>query len=236
MRRVIAFSLMVFALVAAVAATLPMQAQSTQSAYAKMAPLDQYLIGDRNAEIALARSGAPPAVSGSAEVMVLTRSGYEVAVPGTNHFVCLVERSWDSAIGASGFWNSGIRGPDCFNAAAARTFLPIVLMKTRLAEAGNSQEQINAAIQAAFREQKLPPLEPGAMSYMLSKQQRLGDGGGNWHPHLMFFVPLAMGKTWGANLEGSPVVSADDVPDRLTINMVPVARWSDGTADANAGN
>jgi hypothetical protein len=52
----------------------------------------------------------------------------------------------------------------------------------------------------------------------------------------MFFVPLAMAKTWGANLSGSPVLSGDVVSDRLTIFMIPVARWSDGTPDSKASN
>jgi hypothetical protein len=211
-------------------------AQSTQTQYAKMAPLDQYLIADRNAEIALARSAAPESISGKAEVMVLGRNGFEVAVPGTNHFVCLVERSWDAAIGDVVFWNPKVRGPDCFNAAAAKTYLPIALMKTRLALAGKSQPQIDEAMHAAFDQKKLPPLEPGAMCYMLSKNGYLGDQAHNWHPHLMFFVPLAMSKTWGANLSGSPIFSGDDVSDRLTIFMIPVARWSDGTPDSHAMN
>ena len=213
---------------------LSAQAQAKQALYSKMAPVDQYLIADHNAEIALARSAAPQSVSANAEVMILGRNGYEVAVQGTNHFVCLVERSWDSAIGDPGFWNPNIRGPNCFNEAAASTFLPIAFMKTRLALSGKSQAEIDRAMQAAFQEKKLPALEPGAMCYMMSKKGYLSDEAHNWHPHLMFFVPLAMAKTWGANLKGSPVLASDDVPDRLTVFMIPVARWSDGTADAGA--
>ncbi len=214
---------------------LPITSQtlSENTPYPRMAPLDQYLIADRNAEIALARSAAPASVSDKAEVMVLGKDGFEVAIPGSNDFVCIVERSWDSAIGDPNFWNSKIRGPDCFNAAAAKSFLPIVLMKTRLALAGKSQAEINETIQAAFKEKKLAQMENGAMSYMLSKDGFLNDQARNWHPHLMFFVPLAMSKNWGANLSGSPVLSGDDVPDRLTIFMVPVARWSDGTLDSS---
>jgi hypothetical protein len=37
----------------------PAQAQDPKGPYASMAPLDQYLMADRNAEIALARSAAP---------------------------------------------------------------------------------------------------------------------------------------------------------------------------------
>jgi hypothetical protein len=229
-------SRVVLFLAAAVAAASPAPAQSSPTPYPQMAPVEQYLIADRNAEIDLARSGAPKSISDGAEVMVLEKTGYEVAVHGTNDFVCLVERSWDAAIGAREFWNSKIRGPNCFNAAAVRTFLPIAFMKTRLALAGKSQAQIAEAMQAAWNQKKLPPLEPGAMCYMLSKQGYLNDQVGHWHPHVMFYVPLAMGKTWGANLDGSPVLSGDDAPDRLTIYMIPVPEWSDGTADANAGH
>ena len=167
--------------------------------------------------------------------MVLGRNGFEVAVQGTNHFVCIVERSWDAAIGNPVFWNPKTRGPNCFNAAAARSYLPVMLMKTRLALAGKSQAQIGEAIRAAFAEKKLPQLEPGAMCYMMSKDGYLNDQARNWHPHAMFYVPLAMSKAWGANLPGSPILSSDDVSDRVTIFMIPVARWSDGTPDTSAG-
>ena len=43
-------------------------------------PADQYLMADRNAEIALARSAAPDSISRDAEVLVLGRHGYETAV------------------------------------------------------------------------------------------------------------------------------------------------------------
>jgi hypothetical protein len=224
---------MVAALVAMIACTLQVQAQSAQPRYAKMAPLAEYLIANRNAEIALARTAAPSSISGKAEVMVLGRSGFEVAVQGTNHFVCLVERSWDSPLGAPEFWNPKLRGPDCLNQAAAKSYLPIVQMRTRLVLAGKSEGQIGEALAAAFNRKQLPAMEPGAMCYMLSKQGYLSDSAGNWHPHVMFFMPLAMSKTWGANLAGSPVLATDDASDRLTIFMIPVARWSDGSADSN---
>lgn len=229
----VAFTL---AMVAALAATLQMQAQNTPTAYPTMAPVDRYMMADRNAEIALARTAAPKSISGKAGVMVLGRNGYEIAVRGTNDFVCMVARSWSAAIGDPVFWNPKNRSPICFNAAAVRTYLPIVLMKTQLALAGKSQAQIGSAIQTAFNRKKLPPLEPGAMCYMMSKQGYLNDQARNWHPHLMFFLPLNQRRTWGADLAGSPILSSDDAPDRLTIFMIPVARWSDGTPDAKARN
>ena len=227
---------MMLVLGAVAALILQVQAQIAQTPYSQMATLDQYLISDRNAEIALARSAAPASISTKAAVMVLGRNGFEIAVPGTNDFVCIVERSWNAAIGDPNFWNPHLRGPDCFNAAAAKSYLPIVLMKTRLALAGKSQAEMNEAVQAAFNQKTLPQLERGAMGYMMSKDGYLDDQARNWHPHLMFFVPLAMSKTWGAQLPGSPILSGDDASDQLTVFMIPVTRWSDGTPDSNAGN
>lgn len=208
------------------------QARSAKASYATMAPLDQYLIANRGAEIALARSAAPKSISDGAEILVLGRHGYETAVKGTNGFVCLVERSWDASPDDPGFWNPKVRGPDCLNAAAARSFLPIVIAKTKLALAGRSSTQIADAIDAAFRQKKLPVLEPAALGYMLSRDGYLSDQVGRWHPHVMFFVQSAEAKAWGAGFQGSPVLASVDAPERLTIIMIPVARWSDGTPDS----
>jgi hypothetical protein len=205
-------------------------AQNAKTPYPDMAPLDQYLM-ERDAEIALARSAAPESVSRDAEVMVLGRHGYESADKGKNGFVCIVERSWTAGIGDSDFWNPKLRGPICFNAPAARTYLPITIKKTELVLAGRSKAQMFEGLKIAFDKKELPPLEFGAMSYMLSKQSYLGDANGHWRPHLMFFVPRTDTTAWGANLPGSPIFASEVIEDRLTIFMVPVAKWSDGTPD-----
>jgi hypothetical protein len=194
-----------------------------------MAPVDEYLIADQNSEIALARSAAPPSVSDGAEVMVLGRQGFTTAVRGTNGFLCLVERSWGAATDESEFWNPKVRSPICFNAAAARTFAPIFLMKTKLVLAGKSKTQIVEATASALDKKELPPLEPAAMCYMLSKQQYLNDRGMSWHPHLMFIVSGDAGKSWGADQPGSPVIALNDPEERVTIFLVWVGQWSDGT-------
>jgi hypothetical protein len=202
----------------------------TKNEYAAMAPVEQYLIGDEKSEVALARSGAPPSVSDGAEIMVLGRDGYRTAVKGTNGFVCFVERSWGAATDEEEFWNPKVRSPICFNAAAARSFAPIYLMKTKLVLAGKSKKEIVEATASALDKKELPALEAGAMCYMLSKQQYLNDRGKSWHPHLMFLVAGSVEKSWGANLPGSPVIAADDPEERVTIFMVWVGKWSDGTA------
>jgi hypothetical protein len=207
------------------------QAQAEKAAYPAMAPLDQYLMPDVNSEIALARSAAPASISDSAEVMVLGPQGYTTAVKGTNGFLCVVERSWGAPTDEPEFWNPKVRAPHCFNPPAAKTFLPIFLMKTKLVLAGKSKPEIVAAIATALDKKELPALEPGAMCFMLSKQQYLNDRGKSWHPHLMFFVPGDAAKSWGADLPGSPVIAAADPQERATIFMVVVGKWSDGSSD-----
>jgi len=204
-------------------------AQPAKAPYPVMAPLDRYLIPDESAEIALARSAAPVSVSAQAEVMVLRRNGYATAVKGANGFVCIVERSWGKPTDDPEFWNPKILAPHCFNLQAASTFLPIFLMKTELVLAGKSKAQILAATTSALEKNLLPAPAPGAMCYMMAKQQYLGDAGMHWHPHLMFFVSGDVAKSWGANLPGSPVIAANDPEERVTIFMVLANTWSDGT-------
>lgn len=214
------------------AAAPRVQAQAKQLPYPAMAPLDRYLMSDKNAEIALARSAAPASVSDAAEVMVLGRQGYTTAAEGSNGFVCIVERSWGAATDAPDFWNPKMRAPHCFNPPAAKTFLPIYLKKTKLVLAGKSKPEIVAAIASAMDMQELPALDPDAMCYMMSKQQYLGDRNRNWHPHLMFFVPGDAAKSWGADLPGSPILAANDPEERVTIFLIAVDKWSDGTPAA----
>src|SRR6202000_1351671 len=98
--------------------------------YSEVAPAEQYLIANRQDEIELARSAAPPSISADAQVLVLGRHGYETAVKGKNGFVCFVERSWAAGFDDPEFWNPKIRGPNCFNAAAVRSVLPQYLRRT----------------------------------------------------------------------------------------------------------
>ena len=204
------------------------QAQDAEARYPRMAPMEQYTM-DRDAEIAMARSAAPSSISGEAEVLVLGRKGYETAVKGKNGFVCMVQRSWANSSDAAEFWNPKHRSPNCFNEAAARTLMPIYLMKTNLVLEGKSKPEIGAAIASALEKKELPVLAPGAMDYMMSKEQYLNDGAKCWHPHLMFFVPGDAAKSWGANLPSSPMIAVNDPEERVTIFMVLLGEWSDGT-------
>ena len=205
------------------------QAQVAKASYAVMAPLDQYLIPNEKAEIALARSSAPASISDAADVMVLRRDGYVTAMKGSNGFVCIVERSWAKPTDDAEFWNPKVRAPNCFNPAASRTFLPIFLQKTELVLAGQSKAQILAAVTSTLEKKERSALAPGAMCYMMAKQQYLSDDDMSWHPHLMFFVSGDAVKSWGANLPGSPVIAGNDPEERVTVFMVLTGSWSDGT-------
>ena len=207
------------------------RAQDAKTPYPSMAPLEQYQM-DRNAEIALARTAAPPAISGDASILVLGPKGYETAVEGKNGFVCVVERSWMSGSEAPEFWNPKIRGPICFNPPAARSILPITYFRTQLVIAGKSEAEIMEACKQAFARKQLPALEPGAMSYMMSKDAYLTDHGDHKLAHLMFYTPELAGKVWGADVSNSPIMLGNQfIPaEPVSVFIVAVPEWSDGTA------
>lgn len=166
-----------FVLILVFAAAWQARAHDTKTPYPSMASLDQYLITDRNAEIALARTAAPPSISTDATVMVLGQHGFETGAEGKNGFVCIVERAWTSPFADVEFWNPKKRGAICYNPQAARTILPITYRRTKLALAGKSKDEIKESMKAAVEKKELPALEPGAMCYMMSKQAYLTDKG-----------------------------------------------------------
>src|SRR6267142_1278573 len=195
-----------FALILILDAAWQARAQDRQLLYPSMAPIEQYLMTDRDAEIALARSAAPESISRDAEVLVLARHGFETAVKGKNGFVCIVGRSWTSAADAD-FLDPKVRVPMCVNAAAARSYLLRITKIAELALAGHTLAQVNEAIAAAVA---------------------------HWPSHLMFFYSDIDPAIWGANLPGSPVIAVADPMEHLTQFVIPTQKWSDGTEDLPA--
>jgi len=215
-------------LVMALGAISQMQAQS-KNPYPSMAPLNQYLMTDRNAEIAMARSAAPDSISHDARVLILGPHGYETAVEGKNGFICVVERGWMAPFDNPEFWNPKIRGPLCFNPPAARTVLPITYKRTEMVLAGQSKVQIMEGIKI-FAKKELPALEPGGLTYMMSKEAYLTDAGDHNMAHLMFYTPLMDGGVWGADLPKSPVIlNPQFAVEGIDVFLVLTGMWSDGT-------
>jgi len=201
-----------------------------ENPFPNMAPAQQYRIANKSEEIALARSAAPASISADAEILVLGDRGYEVAVPGKNGFVCLVERSWLASFDDPVFWNPKIRGPDCLNPAAVRTVLPIYKERTQWVLSGASKTEMVAKANASRAARRTPA--PGAMGYMMSKQGLLSDVDGHWHPHLMLFQSHSALSAWGANLPGSPLLGQEGGANESTVLFIPLAKWSDGTSAA----
>lgn len=214
-------------------------AQAAANPYPKMAPIEQYLM-DRDAEIALARSAAPDAISHDAAVLVLTPRGYQTVAKGKNGWTCMVDRGWAGMLDYPDFWNPKIRAAACLNPSATRSFLPYDLKRTELILAGKSKEEIIAATQAAITKKELPALEPGAMCYMMSKTSYLFDQGGHTMSHVMFYT-ADDGAAWGANLPNSPIMGVNywsalpesypqlrDFP-RIFVTLIAADKWSDGT-------
>jgi hypothetical protein len=216
-------------------------AQNAVAPYPKMAPVDQYLMPDRQAEITLARSAAPDAISRDATIVILGPHGYETAVKGKNGFVCFVGRSWSAAFDWDEFWNPTVKAADCLNPQAARSIWPIIELRARMVMAGRSNAEVLSALKAAYENKHLPDLESGAMDYMMSKSSYLTDQGGHNMPHVMFYTRVKDGKDWGSGAEGSPIMSspywffAPTEPSQMKglppilVFLVAVPNWSDGT-------
>jgi hypothetical protein len=238
---------------AALAAPRPVAAQDgaqknqdVKPPYATMAPLEQYLM-DRDAEIALARSAAPDAISHDATILVLTRRGYETAIEGKNGWVCWVGRAWGGMFDNPEFWNPKVRAAGCLNPPGARSVLPLDTKRTELVLAGHSKAEIVSAMAAAIEKKQLPALEPGTVCYMMGKASYLTDQGGHNMPHLMFYDSVKEPVAWGANVENSPMMgvnfwamSLDAYPQLksfppLVVFLVGVEKWSDGTAAPSMG-
>jgi hypothetical protein len=139
------------------------------------------------------------------------------------------------------FWSPKVRAADCLNPQAARSIVPIIDLRARMAMAGRSKAEMVSALKTAYEKKQLPELESGAMEYMMSKSSYLTDQGGHNLPHLMFDTSLKDGKDWGSGAAGSPVMSApywfiapmDESQAKglppILVFLVPVADWSDGT-------
>ena len=135
----------------------PAQSQAVKTRYAERAPIEQYRFANREQEIALARTAAPPSISADADVLVLGSHGYETAVKGKNGFVCFIERSWAAGFDDPEFWNPRLRAPNCYNPPAARSQLVEYLKRTEWVLAGATKQEIIEKTGAAVASHSLKP-------------------------------------------------------------------------------
>jgi hypothetical protein len=202
------------------ALAVPVAAQATYP------PVERYLL-PRDAEIAMARSAAPAAISGAATVKVLTRQGYEVAEAGTNGVVCLVLRgfaapTYTPAEYRALVYDPAVHAPICFAAPAALSVLPYYEMRTSLALAGKHPDRIAEALQAAYVRGELPRRGETTFAYMFSAHQHLGPGVGAWHPHMMVFAPWVKADALGSALPETMPQVTDDAGTPFAVIVIPV--------------
>ena len=190
-------------------------------------PLRDYLM-TRDAEIALARSAAPDAVSAHATIKILTSDGYQVAVAGENGFVCMVMRGWSAPTFTPapfrGFvYDAALRAPICFDPVASRTVLPLQELRAALGMQGNDPDAITRGVVTAYATGKLPKMDQVAFAYMWSAHQNLGPGIGAFHPHVMVYAPYYDNAMLGGNAFGgaAPFVS-DDAGTPFAVVVIPV--------------
>ena len=194
---------------------------------AKHPPLSEYMMA-RDAEIALAKSAAPESISGHATIKVLTASGFQIAQDGDNGSVCMVMRGFSAPTYTPAqfreiVYDPTIRAPICFTAPAARMVMPYYELRTKLAIAGKSPDQIAESLQATYVKGELPRRDGVSFAYMWSADQNLGSGIGHWHPHMMVFCPYYENSMVGGNEFGSllPQVS-DDAGTPFTVVVIPI--------------
>jgi hypothetical protein len=203
---------------------------SASNPYPTMAPVSQYLM-PRNAEIEMARSAAPASISANATVLVMTRTGYDTAIKGTNGWVCLVGRMWSAGLDDPEFWNPKGRGAACLNPAAVESVLPFYVARAQWALAGDTRDVIAKKSQAAYADHQFT--EPRGFALMLSKESYLNDDvKGPWRPHIMPFVAKDKLAAWAAGFKGSPILSpaTDTFRSYEPVTIVILAPfWSDGS-------
>jgi hypothetical protein len=204
------------------------------NAQQKNPDLAPFMIADRAAEVALARTAAPRSITDSATVLVLARDGFVEAHHGTNGFTCVVFRGFDGATNDPNFWNAKVRAPQCLNPPASRTVLPNLMKRAAWIMAGVDTTDLNARTKHAYAAHEFATPAPGAMAYMLSPQQYLTNDDPHWMPHLMFYYDRSMpAAAWGAGDGKSPIIDATGAaPSQILVLLVPLPQWSDGTPAA----
>jgi hypothetical protein len=195
---------------------------------AKYPPLSEYKM-DRDAEMALAKSAAPQAISDRATIRVLTKSGYQTAHEGDNGFVCMVMRGFTGAptftpvqIRAFITYDAKTRAPICFNPQAVRTVLPYYELRTKLGFEGKTPDQIAEGVQAAYAKGEIPKRTEVSFAYMWSADQVLGPAG-HWHPHLMVYLPYYENSMLGNNdIPGMLPFVSDDAGTPFAVGIIAV--------------
>jgi hypothetical protein len=176
----------------------------------------------REEKIKLAKSAAPPEVSGNATVYALERSGYMKVQDGTNGFSCFVDRQTPLN-----------QEPTCFDAEGSSSTLPTRFFAEELRGKGKSEGDIKAAIAEGYKSGKFhAPAKPGIV-YMMSDQGYIYVESikkiVHLPAHLMFYAPYATDKDLGsppAAINMPRLIRAGE-PDAVMI-VIPAQEKTEG--------
>ena len=149
---------------------------------------------ERQKEIALALSACPRSVADKAAVYVLEESGYVKVRDSQNGFTAVVGHGLPNSV-----------DPQCMNAEATRTHLPVVLKLAELRAQGKSSEEIKR-VMAESRAKGIFPKQAG-INYMLSTENLTPNFNGvpaPFPPHVMFYVPGMTNAELGADITVGP--------------------------------
>lgn len=166
---------------------------SATSAIAGALPTDIPQL-DRDREITMALSAAPPELRAEAGVYLLERSGFVLVRASRNGFNCLVER------------DIHVTAPVCYDAEGSRTTLQASLERARIMASGVEGPSADRMIDAEYAAGRLrPPAKPG-IAYMLSHDfVRLDPETGEtrvlYPPHVMVYAPFLRNADIGVSKE-----------------------------------
>src|SRR5579864_8646768 len=108
-------------------------------------------------QIQIARSAAPKEITAKASIYVLGKTGYELAVKGTNEFTCAIDREKLDSM-----------EPECYDREGSKTTFIVRQFVERQRAAGQSEPAIEKLLERGYKSGKFKaPAKPG-ITYMLS--------------------------------------------------------------------
>jgi hypothetical protein len=165
----------------------------------------------RDVQIKIAKSAAPNEVADKADIYILGKYGYELAVKGSNGFSCAIERERVDTM-----------EPECYDREGSRTTFKARQFVEQQRAKGVSEEKIEKALAAGYRSGRFKaPSKPGIV-YMLGSNYVFDPDAKqiiHFPGHLMFYAPYATAETVGSGA-GAPYIVHPGKPDALLI-VVP---------------
>jgi hypothetical protein len=169
---------------------LPLAAQTGPSVAPDTTRLKPATRMERAAEIALAKTAAPPVIADQASIYVLGAKGYEKAVTGTNGFGCIVQRT----IAGSALI------PRCDEASGVETLYAVFSLLEEMRAQGRSVAEYRDAVATGYRTGRFRAPRYGGLSYMYSTDGIFTNAQGErfvFTPHVMIYWPYCDAKDLG---------------------------------------